>query len=102
MVYPIIYRVSNIQGGAGFLPSTVGISLERFLCAIVDEQSMINPLLIINNHYSVETSVDKHIFFLGYVTNCDYVKESERICERPWAQLLTPINLESFVGPQPR
>jgi hypothetical protein len=24
MVYPIIYRVSNIQGGAGFLPSTVG------------------------------------------------------------------------------
>ena len=23
MVYPIIYRVSNIQGGAGFLPSTV-------------------------------------------------------------------------------
>jgi len=24
MVYPIIYRVSTIQGGAGFLPSTVG------------------------------------------------------------------------------
>ena len=23
MVYPIIYRVSTIQGGAGFLPSTV-------------------------------------------------------------------------------
>jgi hypothetical protein len=24
VVYPIIYRVSTIQGGAGFLPSTVG------------------------------------------------------------------------------
>jgi hypothetical protein len=72
-------------------------SLERFSCAIVDQQSMINPLLIINNHYSVGTSMDKHMFFWGYVTNCDYVKESERICERPWAQLLTPINLESFM-----
>ena len=100
MVYPIIYRVSNIQGGAGFLPCTVGTSLERFLCAIVD-QSMINPLLIINNHYSVGTSLNKHMFFLGYVTNCDYVKESERICERPWAQLLTPINLESFMDLNP-
>jgi len=26
VVYPIIYRVSTIQGGAGFLPSTVVIS----------------------------------------------------------------------------
>ena len=25
MVYPTIYRVSIIQGGAGFLPSTVGL-----------------------------------------------------------------------------
>jgi|Cyp1metagenome_2_1107374.scaffolds.fasta_scaffold00640_14 hypothetical protein len=24
MVYPIVYRVSTIQGGPGFLPSTVG------------------------------------------------------------------------------
>ena len=35
------------------------------------------------------------------MTNCDYVKESERICERPWAQLLTPINLESFMDLNP-
>ena len=27
MVYPTIYRVSNIQGGAGFLPSTVACQL---------------------------------------------------------------------------
>jgi len=25
VVYPIIYRVLHIQGGAGFLPSTVGL-----------------------------------------------------------------------------
>ena len=25
MVYPIVDRVSTIQGGAGFLPSTVGV-----------------------------------------------------------------------------
>jgi len=28
VVYPIIYRVSTIQGGAGFLPSTVGIEYD--------------------------------------------------------------------------
>jgi len=27
MVYPIIYRGSTIQGGAGFLPSTVGATI---------------------------------------------------------------------------
>ena len=27
MVYPVLYRVSTIQGGAGFLPSTVDIVL---------------------------------------------------------------------------
>jgi hypothetical protein len=26
--YPIIYRVSTIQGGAGFLPSTVGFEVD--------------------------------------------------------------------------
>ena len=35
MVYPIIYRVSTIQGGAGFLPSTVvrdgSTLIERFV-----------------------------------------------------------------------
>jgi hypothetical protein len=37
VVYPIIYRVSTIQGGAGFLPSTVlmlmsnirGVNIQR-------------------------------------------------------------------------
>jgi hypothetical protein len=29
MVYPIIYRVSTIQGGAGFLPSTVAAFLMK-------------------------------------------------------------------------
>ena len=32
MVYPIIYRVSTIQGGAGFLPSTVLIE-SNYICS---------------------------------------------------------------------
>jgi hypothetical protein len=79
MVYPIIYRVSTIQGGAGFLPLTVGFrmpclhnkclelgasfpvgaSRKRWACAIlqfanlvVTTNNKIIPLLLIhfNNH----------------------------------------------------
>jgi hypothetical protein len=31
VVYPVIYRVSTIQGGAGFLPSTVLSNVNRIL-----------------------------------------------------------------------
>jgi len=34
VVYPIIYRVSAIQGGAGFLPSTVVNEFERYSITI--------------------------------------------------------------------
>ena len=38
MVYPIIYRVSTIQGGAGFLPSTVCLymynTIPLFICFV--------------------------------------------------------------------
>ena len=36
VVYPIIYRVSTIQGGAGFLPSTVAMDNETFVDHVND------------------------------------------------------------------
>ena len=33
LVYPILYRVLNIPGGAGFLPSTVVSTYDRQICS---------------------------------------------------------------------
>jgi len=39
VVYPIIYRVSTIQDGAGFLPSTVSLNFATALLRIKFEQN---------------------------------------------------------------
>ena len=51
MVYPIIYKFSTIQGGAGFLPPTISPRNYRFMTLItIVFMGFINQLSYLDNY----------------------------------------------------